>query len=517
MKPAPLSNALGLLAVACAACACTINPVTGDRELALVSAADEVAIGTAQYLPSQQMQGGQYLRDPALTSYVRSVGNRLGDVSDRGLPYEFVIIDSSVPNAWALPGGKIAINRGLLLELNSEAELAAVLGHEIVHAAARHGALAMQRGLLLQGAVAVAAVATRNDDYSSLAVGAAGIGARLISMRHGREAELESDAYGMRYMSRAGYDPQAAIDLQQTFVRLSEERNNRGWLAGLFASHPPSAERVAANRATAATLPASGTLGREAYMNATADLRRDAPGYERLDSARSALASGDRAAARREAEAALAILPNESGIEAVLGDIEMAENRPAPAAEHYGRALALNDRFFYYHLAMAEAQLALGQTTRAEADYRASIDLLPTADAYLGLGRIAESRGQRALALENYNRAAESGGPSGAAARRAAVRLDLPENPARYLRLTTGLDASGRLIVQLQNSTEVGIGGIALSVSYIESGQVRNARRALDGTLEAGATRLYSTGLGPFTASNQYQVVLDSARVIETR
>jgi predicted Zn-dependent protease len=133
-------------------CGCVINPVTGDRELALVSADQEIAIGEQQYAPSQQMQGGQYELDSELTSYVASVGQKLAAVSDRDLPYEFVVLNSSVPNAWALPGGKIAVNRGLLNELNSEAELAAVLGHEIVHAAARHGALAMQRGLLLQGA-----------------------------------------------------------------------------------------------------------------------------------------------------------------------------------------------------------------------------------------------------------------------------------------------------------------------------------------------------------------------------
>jgi predicted Zn-dependent protease len=188
---------------------CVVNPVTGERELALVSAADEVAIGEAQYAPSRQMQGGDYVIDPALTRYVASVGQRLAAVSDRALPYEFVVLN---------PGGKIAINRGLLMELGSEAELAAVLGHEIVHAAARHGALAMQRGMLLQTAVLATAAATGRGDYSGIAVGAATLGAQLINQRNGREAELESDYYGMVYMSRAGYDPQAAVTLQETFL-----------------------------------------------------------------------------------------------------------------------------------------------------------------------------------------------------------------------------------------------------------------------------------------------------------
>ncbi len=148
---------------------CVINPVTGNRELALVSADQEVAIGEQQYAPSRQMQGGDYALDPGLTTYVRGVGQKLAAVSDRELPYEFVVLNSSVPNAWALPGGKIAVNRGLLTELHSEAELAAVLGHEIVHAAARHGALAMQRGLLLQGALLATAVITQRDHDPGLA------------------------------------------------------------------------------------------------------------------------------------------------------------------------------------------------------------------------------------------------------------------------------------------------------------------------------------------------------------
>jgi predicted Zn-dependent protease len=460
------------------------------------------------------MQGGEYLRDPALSNYVRTVGNRLGAVSDRALPYEFVIINSSVPNAWALPGGKIAINRGLLLELESEAELAAVLGHEIVHAAARHGALSMQRGLLLQGALAVASAAARNRDYSDLAVGAAGLGAQLIHTRHGREAELESDAYGMQYMARAGYDPRAAISLQQTFIRLSEGRDSGGWLGGLFASHPPSAERVAANERTATTLQQGGTIGREAYMSATANLRRDTAGYERLDAARAALGADDPALARREAEAAEAIIADEALVDAVQGDIEMASDRPDRAVARYEAAIRRNNQFFYFHLANGNAHLALNQIARAGTSYEASVALLPTASAYLGLGRVGEARGNIALAIEHYGRAAESSGQAGIEARVALIRLDLPNNPGRYLTVATGLDTNGRLVVDIRNPTEFEIGTVQMTVSYIDGGQVRTARRSFDGTLAARSTGRMATGLGPFASNSAYEVTLDTAQVV---
>ena len=119
--------------------ACTTNPVTGKRELSLYSRSQQIQIGAQQYEPGQQSQGGVYYLDPALNDYVSRVGQKLAAVSDvPDLPYEFVVLNNSVPNAWALPGGKIAINRGLLVELEDESELAAVLGHEIVHAASRY-------------------------------------------------------------------------------------------------------------------------------------------------------------------------------------------------------------------------------------------------------------------------------------------------------------------------------------------------------------------------------------------
>jgi len=511
----PRSSGAALPAVAAwlALAGCTINPVTGERQLALVSAADEVAIGNQQYLPSQQMQGGEYLRDPALTSYVRQVGNRLAAVSDRDLPYEFVIINSSVPNAWALPGGKIGVNRGLLLELDSEAELAAVLGHEIVHAAARHGALAMQRGILLQSAIAVTAVAARDRDYSDLAVGAAGIGAQLVNMRHGRGDELEADAFGMEYMSRAGYDPAAAVALQETFVRLAEGRDNGGWLAGLFASHPPSNERVQQNRATAARLPAGGTVGRDAFAAATARLRRESEGFESLDRARRALAADDLALARREANGALQALPDSADAEALLGDIELAASAPALALGHYQTALGRNGRFFKTHLGAGEAHRQLGELSQAESGFRTSIDLLPTADAYLGLGRVAEARDDIAGALGNYAQAAESSGRAGTEARAAIVRLDLPRNPGNYLSLATALDANGRLVVEIANTTGVAIAPITLGISYLDGGQVREIRRSLSEALGPGERRRYATGLGPFAAATDFNVVIETAAI----
>jgi beta-barrel assembly-enhancing protease len=495
------------------AAGCTINPVTGERQLALVSAQDEVAIGEEHYFPMRQAQGGDYVVDPSLGAYVARVGQRVAAVSDRALPYEFVVLNSSVPNAWALPGGKIAINRGLLLELDSEAELAAVLGHEIVHAAARHGALAMQRGMLLQGAVAATAIGTQRGNYSSLVIGAASIGAQLINQRHGRSAELESDLYGTRYMSAAGYDPSAAVSLQQTFVRLSEGRGNEGWLAGLFASHPPSTERVEQNRRTAAGLPAGGELERERYQAAIANLVAARPAYDLYDAGLAALAEGRHDEAERRANEALRLLPAEGHFHALAGDVAFARARYDDAIGHYRNALSRNERFFYYSLRKGLAHQRLRQWDAAEADLQASVSILPTADAYYGLGVIAEQRGDRAGALERYGLAAQSQSAAGQAARDAAVRLDLPQNPSQYLAVRTGLDGQGRLVIDVANPTGVNVADVRLAVRYTAAdGGTRQAAQQI-ARVAAGGSQRVATGLGPFTSANAFAVTISSARV----
>ncbi|MCH8060606.1 MAG: peptidase M48, partial [Proteobacteria bacterium] len=98
---------LSLLLLATWLTACSVNPVTGDREFMLLSGAQEIAMGEKNYAPMLQSQGGAYDVDPALTQYVQSIGKRLAAVSDASLPYEFTVLNNSVPNAWALPGGKI--------------------------------------------------------------------------------------------------------------------------------------------------------------------------------------------------------------------------------------------------------------------------------------------------------------------------------------------------------------------------------------------------------------------------
>lgn len=475
--------------------ACATNPVTGRNDFSLVSEQQELAIGAQQYAPARQSQGGDLVADPELSAYVSQVGQRLAAVSDRKLPYEFKVLNNSVPNAWALPGGKISINRGLLTELHSESELAAVLGHEIVHAAARHGAQSMSKGILLQGAVLGTAIATQGKDYANLAQMGAGIGAQLLSQKYGRDAERESDHYGMLYMVRAGYDAQGAVDLQRTFVKLSEGKN-QDWLNGLFASHPPSQERVNNNIDMLATLPKVGEVGAERYRAKTAHLLSSKPAYDAFDKGRESLSKGDTAVAMRLAKQAIALEPNEAHFYGLMGDAEQKAGHLSAAAGLYGKAIHLNPGFFYYSLQRGKVNEQLHLDAAARADFERSTALLPTADAYYSLGNLSRKAGNLAEAKGYYTKVASSQGELGKQAYGDLVDLDLKDNPGNYIRVRAGKDAQGRIVAQLANPTPRNIAGVVLLVRFTDAaGHAQQLQRSFNGVLASGTQQLLDLGL----------------------
>ncbi len=483
---------------------CATNPVTGKRELGLVPESYELQIGSKQYIPSRQMQGGDYKIDPELTKYVNEVGQRLAAVSDRKLPYEFEVINNSVPNAWALPGGKIAVNRGLLTELNSEAELAAVLGHEIVHAAARHGAKGMERGILLQGAVAVAGIASQGSSYANLAVRGAQTAAGLITQKYGRDAERESDLYGMQYMSRAGYDPRAAISLQETFLRLSKEAGRKtDWLSGLFSSHPPSQERVEANRATANTLPKSGKLGTQRFQSKVAHLKKTKDVYDAYDKGSKALSEGNTKEALSLAQKAISGEPREGLFHALFGDVYFSQQQYRNALKSYDKAVNLNSEFFYFYVQRGLSKEKLGDPQGSRSDLERSTKLLPTATALNALGNMSLSQGDRQKALGYFRDAATSNSEPGRQAAQSFVKLDMPGNPNRHLKTRVNLNKKRFVTIRISNPTPVSVRNVRMLIRYPDSnGKALEVVKNIREVVSSGKSIIVQTEIGPIEDLN---------------
>ena len=481
-----------LLLAALLIAGCATNPVTKKTELTLVSEQQEISMGARQYVANQQSAGGKFILDPALTAYVNEVGQKLVKVSDRpNLPFEFVVINDSVPNAWALPGGKLAINRGLLTELKSEAELAAVLSHEIVHAAARHGASSMERGILLSaGAAIISVLAADNRQHDLIDFAAAG-GATLLTLRFSREHELEADHYGMDYMVRAGYDPKAAVELQETFVRLSGDKSS-GWLAGMFATHPPSQERVEANRSKAATLPANLFRGEDVYRRKLAFLIKSKPAYEAHDEGRKALEK-DPAQALTKADQAIRLEPREAMFHALRGDALKKLGRAAEAEHEYGEAIKRNDDYYAYYLNRGLTRSRLGNKAGAQSDLERSNALLPTAAAHYVLGNLAQGADNPAKAIEHFRLAAGSDSEVGKRAGASLTRLDLPRNPGNYVQVEPVADASGNLGLRVTNRSPIALRNLRVAGAVPGSSFVREY--SLSGTLKPGQAMVVATGV----------------------
>ncbi len=454
---------LALLLAGALLAGCSKNPVTGKKEFAPYSTRDEIDLGKQHYRPLLQAQGGRFKTDPRLAAYVRQVGRRVAKVSDRTkLPYEFVVINNGVPNAWALPGGKIAVNRGLLLEMENEAELAAVLSHEVVHAAARHGGQALTRNLLFGAAQIAIALAGRDSRNINYILGGTGLAFQLVNRSYSRGAEREADFYGMKYMHKAGYDTRAAVTLQQKFLALSKGRR-QDWLTGLFATHPPSKERVKNNRKALGKYPPGGDFGRKRYDRALAWLRARRKAYATADRARRVMTSAP-ARALPLIETAIARVPQEAQFRGLKGQILARMGRYEAAVAAYDNAIRRDSEFYEHYLGRGLARSALGRRGSARADLSRSYSLLPTSLAGYSLGSIAIAQGDSSRAKTLFAAAANARGDVGEAARARYAVLDIAENPGRYV-TARPVFRFRRLLVRVSNRTGYRLTGITVSLS----------------------------------------------------
>ncbi len=242
------SQIAAALALAALLTSCASNPVSGGHDLVMQSEAGEIAKAKELHPIMVQQFGGAY-DDPKVQAYVNEVGQRTAKVSHRpNLEYVFTVLDSDEINAFTTGGGYVYITRGIMSYLNSEAELAAVLGHEIGHVTARHPVRQQTQSTLSNiGAVAVG-VLTGSGDLAGLANYA---GAALIR-GYGRDQELEADRLGAEYLARVGLAPQHMIDVvrllkNQELLEIQEAREEKREphiYHGVFATHPDNDQRL---------------------------------------------------------------------------------------------------------------------------------------------------------------------------------------------------------------------------------------------------------------------------------
>lgn len=249
---------LCLLAVSCA-----VNPVTGQRELMLVSEAQEISLGkeTDQQI---RMQYGVY-NDPALNEYVNRIGQALAPLSHRPhLTYHFAVLDTPVINAFAVPGGYIYVTRGILALMHSEAELAVVLGHELGHVNARHSVRSMSKMILVQVGLAVGSAL--NETFADIA-GIAGVGVQLLFLKYSRDDEYQADQLGVLYSRAGGYNPEKMINFFTSLEKMGDLSGNRHALPGFLSTHPLTKDRIEKARGMLETPDNQRKVAQTGYLN----------------------------------------------------------------------------------------------------------------------------------------------------------------------------------------------------------------------------------------------------------
>ena len=223
------------------------NEVTGEVQRVAMTPDQEIALGLQSAPQMFRQFGGEVDPDHPVSRYVEAVGQRLvQQTAARSTPYRFdfhVLNDTATINAFALPGGPVSVTVGLLKRIDSEAELAGVLGHEIGHVVGRHGAEQLAKQQLTQTLVGAGVIASYDPNNprgsaTNAAVGAAI--AQLVNMRYGREDELQSDSIGVFFMKRAGYDPRGMLGLMQVLAQAGGGRR----APEFFSTHPNPENRL---------------------------------------------------------------------------------------------------------------------------------------------------------------------------------------------------------------------------------------------------------------------------------
>ncbi len=218
---------------------CAINPVTGKRELSLFSEQEEIALGK-QTDEEIKAQYGSY-DDPDLTAYVQRVGQSMTSLTHRPhLTYHFAILDTPVVNAFAVPGGYIYVTRGILALMNSEAELAVVLAHELGHVNARHSMAKLSQLMIAQLGLAVGAAIS--ETFAKI-TGAASIGIQLLFLKFSRDDEREADALGIEYSRKGGYNPGEMVNFFVSLEKMGDLSGGQS-LPGFLSTHPLTGERI---------------------------------------------------------------------------------------------------------------------------------------------------------------------------------------------------------------------------------------------------------------------------------
>ena len=353
-------------------------------------------VSETKKVPLRQAEYGELVAFPEINEYVAKIGDKLVRSSDYpDMPMHFVILNTSIPNAWAFRSGTIAITRGLLLKMENESQLAAVLAHEIGHEVA-YMRQKEREGHAFQEPTSTPVSIFETFDMVLM----------ILNRKVMRQEEYDADFDGIRFMSKAGYNVNASIRVQEILENLmgppEEDEGEKDWLFTLFHTHPSPQERKAVNLKTISSMPEGGIEGENEFRSSMRRLKEAEYTYRLIEQAREALQQNKPEEALKIAKNAANRLSTEPQAHSVMADALMAIHREKEALAALDRAIKCDATIYSLHLNKGLILDRIGYQTEARQELNHSLSLFPTAQAHFKLGLMDLRENQQESAIEHF-------------------------------------------------------------------------------------------------------------------
>lgn len=382
---------------------CASSPVGGGSILVGMSEEEEKQVDK-EVAPQQFSQDLGAVQDGEVNRYLGEVGQRLdAKVHRPQMPYSYRVLNANYVNAYTFPGGAMGVTRGILVELDNEAELAALLGHELGHVNARHAAQRQGKAMVAQVAVSGAGIVGSAVGLGGLADIGSQLGASALLSSYSRDNEREADALGQEYMVRAGYPASGMVGLQQLLV--DQEKASPGMVQTMFSTHPMSRERRDTARQLAESKYAASNqrdLGRERFMDHTASLRRIKPTIDACQKGELAMAAKEYGKAEERFRTALKGTPRDYAANLLMAKCLAVQDKGPQALEYARTATTIYPQEAQAQKLVGVLHLAQGEPAAAY-EHLSQYDQLLPGDAGVtflkglsleGMGRRQEAAGQ---------------------------------------------------------------------------------------------------------------------------
>jgi len=373
------------------AAGCRTNPVTGSREVALVTTQQELALGDSQHPSVIFMYGGEYV-DTDLKRYLGTIVLRLHRVSHRReMRTDFTVVNTSVINAFAMPGHVYA-TRGFLAQLENEAQFAAVMGHELSHVAAGHTAKDLTNWVILEAGMGTAGMVLGDSGGAQVALAAGELGVTMLGLSYSREQEVQADRVGTYYMALAGWDPREAISMQRLLHALEERKETV--LDKYLSTHPPEKNRVSEIRLVIREkrllergyVQGDGVYA-ERWQGHLAQLRSVNRAYEHYDRGEANLAKREYDKALQAADEAVGVAGDQAPFYRLRGDALLGLNRLSDARAAFERSLAADRRYVPANVGLGWVAVGRRDYAEAERQFAVAVRGFPASvAAHYGLG-----------------------------------------------------------------------------------------------------------------------------------